>query len=44
MHIVKQENGLYKVTLKGVECPFYVENYNDALQIIFKLGGMANGR
>lgn len=38
MHVVKCENGLFKVTLKNVSEPFYVENYNLAIEIAMKLG------
>lgn len=37
MHIVKQENGMYKVTIKKMDCQFFVEDYNQALKIAFKL-------
>lgn len=42
MHIVKQDNGLYKVELKGLAYAFYVEEYNQALEIVFKMRGLKN--
>lgn len=38
MQVEKCENGLFKVTLKNVSQPFYVENYNLAIEIAMKLG------
>ena len=35
MRIVRDENGLFKVVLKGISKPFYVESY----EIAFKVGG-----
>lgn len=40
MRIRRCNNELFEVTLKGVEKPFYVKNYNEALEIAFKVGGM----
>lgn len=40
MRIRKCNNGLFEVTSKGIERPFYVKNYNEALEIAFKVGGM----
>ena len=40
MHIVKQENGMYKVVIKKIGCQFYVDNYNEALKIAFKIAGI----
>lgn len=39
MRIKRCENGLFKVVLKGISEPFYVESYNLALEIAFKVGG-----
>lgn len=38
MNVVKCENGLFKVTLNNLSQPFYVENYNLAIEIAIKLG------
>lgn len=40
MRIVKCENGMFKVILKGISKPFYVEDYNLAIEIAFKVGGV----
>lgn len=40
MRVVKCENGLFKVFLKTVSTPFYVESYDVALEIAFKVGGL----
>lgn len=39
MKISKCSNGLFKVILKGISQPFYVESEGLALEIAFKLGG-----
>lgn len=39
MRIVRDENGLFKVVLKGISKPFYGESYDLALEIAFKVGG-----
>lgn len=39
MRIKKCNNGLFEVTLKGIEWSFYVKSYNEALEIAFKVGG-----
>ena len=39
MRIKKCNNKLFEVTLKGIEKPFYVKSYNEALEIAFKVGG-----
>ena len=44
MHITRQENGLYKVEFKGLDFPLYVEDYNQALELIFKLVGVSNAK
>lgn len=38
MHVEKCENSLFKVTLKNISQPFYVENYDVAIEIAIKLG------
>lgn len=38
MHVEKCENGLFKVTLKNISQPFYVENHDLAIEIAMKLG------
>ncbi len=40
MRIKKCNNGLFEVTLKGNEQPFYVKSYNEALEIAFRIGGV----
>ena len=40
MRIRKYNNELFEVTLKGIEQPFYVRSYNEALEIAFRIGGM----
>ena len=40
MHIIKCSNGLYKIESKLFNFPLYVENYNQALEIVFKLVGV----
>lgn len=40
MHIIKYSNGLYKIESKLFNFPLYVENYNQALEIVFKLVGV----
>lgn len=44
MHITKCNNGLYKVEFKGLDFPLYVEDYNQALELIFKLVGVSNAK
>lgn len=44
MHITRQENGLYKIEYKGLTFPLYVESYNQAIEIVWKLVGVNNGR
>lgn len=44
MHITRQENGLYKVEFKSLSFPIYVEDYNQALEIAFKMAGVKNGK
>lgn len=44
MHITRQENGLYKVEFKGLTFPIYVEDYNQALEIAFKMAGVKSGK
>lgn len=44
MHITRQENGLYKVEFKGLDFPLYVEDYNQALELIFKLVGAKDAK
>ena len=39
MEIIKCDNGLFKVILKSISQPFYVESYNLAIEIAWKLGG-----
>ncbi len=39
MRVVKCGNGMYQVTLKGISKPFFVESYDLALEIAFRLGG-----
>lgn len=39
MRIVKCENGLFKVILKGISEPFYVPSQDIAIEIAWKLGG-----
>lgn len=40
MRIRKYNNELFEVTLKGIEQPFYVRSYNEALEIAFRIGGI----
>lgn len=40
MHIIKCNNGLYKIESKLFNFPLYVENYNQVLEIVFKLVGV----
>ncbi|MFV0579003.1 MAG: hypothetical protein ACK5NU_10100 [Fusobacterium ulcerans] len=40
MRITKCSNGLFKVTLKGIEKIFYVKSHHEALEIAFNLGGV----
>lgn len=40
MRIKKCSNELFEVTLKGIEHPFYVKSYSEALEIAFRVGGM----
>lgn len=42
MRIVKCENGLFKVILKGISEPFYVPSQDLALEIAWKLGSDKN--
>ena len=42
MHITKCNNGLYKIESKLFNFPLYVENYSQALEIVFKLVGVKN--
>lgn len=44
MHITKENNGLYKVIIKKIGCQFYVDNYNEALKIAFKITGANDER
>ena len=44
MHITKQVNGLYKVEYKGLAFPLYVESYDQAIEIVWKLAGVNNGK
>lgn len=44
MHVTKCNNGLYKVEFKGLDFPLYVEDYNQALELIFKLVGVSNAK
>lgn len=44
MHITKCNNGLYKVESKLFKFPLYVEDYNQALELIFKLAGVSNAK
>ena len=44
MHITRQENGLYKVEFKGLDFSLYVEDYNQALELIFKLVGAKDAK
>lgn len=39
MRIKKCNNGLFEVTLKGIEQPFYAESYNKALEIAWRIRG-----
>lgn len=40
MRIKKCNNELFEVTLKGIEQPFYVGSFNEALEIAFRIGGI----
>jgi hypothetical protein len=44
MHIIKCNNGLYKVEFKGLDFPLYVEDYNQALELAFKMAGVKSGK
>ena len=40
MRIRRCDNEFIEVTLKGIEQPFYVRSYNEALEIAFRIGGV----
>jgi hypothetical protein len=40
MHITRQENGMFKVELKGFDFPFFVEEYSQALTLVLSLKGI----
>lgn len=40
MRMKPLENGMIKVTLKGIEAKFYVNTEKDAIKISMKLGGL----
>ena len=39
MEIIKMQNGLFKVILKGISEPFYTLTQETAIEIAWKLGG-----
>lgn len=44
MHITRCNNGLYKIESKLFNFPLYVEDYNQALELIFKLVGAKDAK
>lgn len=40
MEIIKQENGLFKVIVKGISQTFYTESREVAIEIAWKLRGV----
>lgn len=44
MHVTRCNNGLYKIESKLFEFPIYVEDYNQALELISKLVGVKDAK
>lgn len=40
MHVIKCDNGLYKIETKFFNFPLYVEDYSQAIEIVLKMVGI----